>query len=601
MVSKLVIFTLFVALWQADFISSSGPCNKKRDVMVVVELTNGNSESAIEARQFLQEMKSKLNPSPHCTKLGFIFVWKKAQVVIPIGCDYRRCYRDGLTDVNRLNRFFQRMSTRVNKKTLLAGIKVATDQLYSEREGARMKAEKVLVLVLSNPPMKSVISTSDEMKDYHDMRIKVIAVGVGEGKKENLAEIVVQDHLKFEYNSFEDLVSAGVKSITGNILNELPKIGRIAFSESRALGSARGPPGFSGPVMSSERVAQLKKDRENTCRNIVDIAFIMDSSGSVRKYYIDEKYFVQRIASRFEIIEAGSHGGVILFSSHGYIKTLIKFTDFLTTASFNQAVGNLPYYGYMTRIDTALKLAHTELYTSEGKTRPNVHKLLFLITDGRQNPDFENGKRLDPAREAEKLHLSGVQIYAVGIGSKVNITELALITKDKNKVYSATDFKELVSDAFVSKVSKQLCEGAAKLPTPTATVKPVTIPAAPIKKCNQTNKCGCGCGCCEQKSPVYINIFRGANSKNYLMQGAHVSQSGGSNSLGSLGFREISSVPSGNSTALSEMDSKELANLIQKLMPFQQQFSAGLKEMLRRALAKETKRRRRDVNQANKK
>ncbi len=51
----------------------------------------------------------------------------------------------------------------------------------------------------------------------------------------------------------------------------------------------------------------------------------------------------------------------------------------------------------------------------------------------------------------------------MGIGSKVNITELALITKDKNKVYSATDFKELVSDAFVSKVSKQLCEGAAKL------------------------------------------------------------------------------------------------------------------------------------------
>ena len=54
-----------------------------------------------------------------------------------------------------------------------------------------------------------------------------------------------------------------------------------------------------------------------------------------------------------------------------------------------------------------------------------------------------------------------------------------------------------------------------------------------------------------------------SQSKNYLMQGAHVSQSGGSNSLGSLGFREISSVPSGNSTALSEMDSKELANLIQ--------------------------------------
>ncbi len=111
--------------------------------MVVVELTKDNSDSAIKARRFLIDMKRKLSPSPDCTKLGFIFVWKKAQVVIPMRCDYRRCYRDGLTDVNRLNRFFQRMSTRVNKKTLLAGIKVATDQLYSEREGARLKAEKV--------------------------------------------------------------------------------------------------------------------------------------------------------------------------------------------------------------------------------------------------------------------------------------------------------------------------------------------------------------------------------------------------------------------------------------------------------------------------
>ncbi len=189
----------------------------------------------------------------------------------------------------------------------------------------------------------------------------------------------------------------------------------------------------------------------------------MDSSGSVRKHYLDEKFFVQRIASRFEIIEAGSHGGVILFSSHGYIKTVIKFTDFLTTRSFNEAVGLLPFYGYMTRIDTALKLAHTELYTAEGRARPNVRKLLFLITDGRQNPDFENGKRLDPAKEAENLHLSGVQVYAVGIGSKVNHTELSLITKDKSKVYMASDFKELVSDAFVSKVSKRLCADAGML------------------------------------------------------------------------------------------------------------------------------------------
>ena len=186
----------------------------------------------------------------------------------------------------------------------------------------------------------------------------------------------------------------------------------------------------------------------------------MDSSGSVKKYYKDEKFFVQRIATRFNIIEQGTHGGVIVFSSHGYVKTAIKFTDYLTTKSFNEAVGLLPFYGYMTRIDHALSLAHKELFTEKGNTRPNVKKLLFLITDGRQNPDNIGGVKLDPAEEAENLHLGNVQIYAVGVGNKVNLTELQRVTKDPRKVYSVADFQELTGDAFVNNVSQELCQGA---------------------------------------------------------------------------------------------------------------------------------------------
>ena len=201
-------------------------------------------------------------------------------------------------------------------------------------------------------------------------------------------------------------------------------------------------------------------DEKDPCTHIVDIAFLIDSSGSVKKYYEQEKFFVQRIASRFNIIEQGTHGGVVVFSSHGYVKTLIRFTDYLTTSSFNEAVENLPFYGYMTRIDRALELSHKELYTAEGKARPNVKKLLFLITDGRQNPDNIGGVPLDPAKQADKLHLGNVQIYAVGVGPKVNLTELQRITRDPKKVYSVRDFEELTSNAFVYNVSKQLCQGA---------------------------------------------------------------------------------------------------------------------------------------------
>eukprot|EP00794_Sanderia_malayensis_P005460 gene5460-6143_t len=567
------------------FVSSGQQC-KQRDVAVVIELSD--SSHGEHAKNFIQSVKGKLTPSLRCTRLSIIFSSIKAQAVLNLRCDYKRCYKNGLDAVDRLLRNAKRTTRPYDKRTLANSIRIATDRLYLKQYGAREKAEKILVLILTSPPKKNAEATSEIVKDFHDRRIKIIAVGVGAGKSENLDEIVVFNHLKMQFDSFEDLVEVGASRIDNSIKDKVPLV----------FASRGGVPGLAGPAgiaeIDKERLAKLVEDQKGSCKNIVDIAFIMDSSGSVRKHYLDEKFFVQRIASKFEIIEAGSHGGVILFSSHGYVKTVIKFTDFLDTKSFNDAIGLLPFYGYMTRIDTALKLAHTELYTSEGRTRPNVKKLLFLITDGRQNPDFENGIRLDPAKEAEKLHLGGIQVYAVGVGTKVNETELQLITKDKKKVYMASDFKELISDAFVSKVSKKLCEGAAEVATTATTI--MTRPAELKKPCNKSTDCGCCC--CEKKPPVYINIFKGANNNNYLMQGATVNQNGNSNRLDSIGFRDIRpALHANNATRLNDMSSSEIANLIKQLSPYHEQMNASVKELLKRAMKEAKKRKRRDIPQ----
>ena len=190
---------------------------------------------------------------------------------------------------------------------------------------------------------------------------------------------------------------------------------------------------------------------------MVDIAFVVDSSGSVKKYYDDEKFFVKRMAVRFKINFQGTHAGVVLFSSHGRTNMAINFTEHMSTTAFNDAVQKLPFLGYMSRIDKALELAHTKLYREKENTRPNVKKLLFLITDGRQNPLDKDGAQLSPSSQAEILRRSNVQIYAVGVGRKVNVTELEGITQDPKKVFFVNNFVELTSDAFVKNVSNQLC------------------------------------------------------------------------------------------------------------------------------------------------
>ena len=192
----------------------------------------------------------------------------------------------------------------------------------------------------------------------------------------------------------------------------------------------------------------------------MDIGFLIDSSGSLRKHYGKEKFFVRRIATKFNISEAGSHGGVIIFSARNYVKTLIKFNDHTNLKDFNNAVENLPYYGYLTRIDLALQKAHEQLFTLKDGSRPNVRKVCFLITDGMQNPDFENGVQLSPARRAAALHDRGINIFAVGVGERINTTELAQITRSADRVYTVKNFEELISDKFVKSVSKELCHGA---------------------------------------------------------------------------------------------------------------------------------------------
>ena len=69
-----------------------------------------------------------------------------------------------------------------------------------------------------------------------------------------------------------------------------------------------------------------------TCNAVVDIGFLLDSSGSIRLHYKDEKRFLKAIARTFHISETASHVGVITFSD--YAEHTIKLKDHYDISSF---------------------------------------------------------------------------------------------------------------------------------------------------------------------------------------------------------------------------------------------------------------------------
>ena len=139
---------------------------------------------------------------------------------------------------------------------------------------------------------------------------------------------------------------------------------------------------------------------------MVDVGFILDSSGSLRRDYSKEKDFLKALAATFGVSSNGSRAGVVTFSY--YTEHSIKLNDHTDLASFNAAVDSIPLMGSTTRIDKALRLTQKELFSIPNGGRPGVTKVLIVLTDGSQTKD---AGAEDPGDVADEIRKSGINIF----------------------------------------------------------------------------------------------------------------------------------------------------------------------------------------------
>lgn len=169
----------------------------------------------------------------------------------------------------------------------------------------------------------------------------------------------------------------------------------------------------------------------------MDLAFIIDSSGSIgRTNYQKEKNFVKEVAKSFGVGPGQSQAAMVLYSNSASVQA--QFGQYSTTADFAKAVDGLPYERGLTRIDKALDLAATDVFS---KAREGVPKIALLITDGTQTPAAD-AKDLKEA--SEPLRKAGIRVLAVGVGSGVDADQLRLITENDDDVVIADDFQDLL-------------------------------------------------------------------------------------------------------------------------------------------------------------
>ena len=196
-----------------------------------------------------------------------------------------------------------------------------------------------------------------------------------------------------------------------------------------------------------------QRDPEPTCKAKVDVGFVLDSSGSLKNDYDNEKHFLKALAATFGVSDDGARAGVVTFSY--YTEHSIKLNDHTKLSTFNDAVDKIALMGSTTRIDKALRMVQSEMFSIPNGGRPGVNKVLILLTDGTQTQDNDAE---DPAVVAKELRDRGIRVISIGIGKGVNPTELAGISGDQSNVFSADSFDQLVSSDFLGKVNEAGCK-----------------------------------------------------------------------------------------------------------------------------------------------
>ena len=184
----------------------------------------------------------------------------------------------------------------------------------------------------------------------------------------------------------------------------------------------------------------------------IDLVFALDSSISIRSEGFNLiKDFVKQISRRLVIGLDNSLVGVILFGDDSRIA--FNLPDNTNETELTSAIDRLRYLRLRgTNTHTALELLQEGGRDGRLGLRDGRPHVAIIVTDGRST----NSRALESAARA--LHAADIyQVYAAGVGDRVDESELQLIASDDSLVFTIDTFDFLAIQQLQDRISEQLC------------------------------------------------------------------------------------------------------------------------------------------------
>lgn len=377
-------------------------CTEKADIAFLMDASESMTEDDFEKQKdFVIKVAESFHMAPKTTQFALVTYSSTAQLHIR--------FRDHLnhesfkTVVQHL--LFAAGGTRFDK-----ALKLAADGVFTGQSGARAGVPKVMIILTDGRQSHDydAIPIQDAVLPLRQLSVKIHAVAIGSNvNRLELRKLVVKEGDVFNIKDFDNLVnkSRQLATKTCDIITRPP------------------------PVMK--------------CSEEADLAFVVDTSGSITdENFKKQKDFVKALASSFDPTAASHQLALISYS--GDAQAEVSFKDKNDYKDFKKAIDRVPHSKGRTRLDKALELASSQLFTASGGTRPSKRKVMIILTDGRQSQDYDNVPLTVAVRPLREL---GVRIFAVAIGDEVDLSELNQMTDSKDDVIPVSDFDDLANMA----------------------------------------------------------------------------------------------------------------------------------------------------------
>lgn len=335
-------------------------------------------------------------------------------------------------------------------------LRVANNEMFSISGGVRQGVPQVLILLTDGKCTLCQDSVETAVKPLKERGVNIYTIGVTDNINRTELQIIASepsdDHM-FEVGSFSELKSLIVnlqnKSCEvkkGKCAKPLPPFKCSNNQRDVCLGD-QDCPGVK-KCCSDGCVKNCTSPLLN-CLTSIDVAFALDSSQSVGdKAYKEMKQFAIDIVDSFAVSQQEARFSSLIYSETAEIG--FNFVRYDTAGEIKQAIKDLRHFKSSTRVDRALQLARSDLFSIQGKIRTRRPMVLIVFFDGSVSSHMK-----DLVEVAEPLKSYGVKVVAIGVGAEVNKYQMNKIASSESAIFDGETFNDIIPELY--SIAKETC------------------------------------------------------------------------------------------------------------------------------------------------